>query len=144
MKVVLVSSLVILLGLTCNGIRLQHDLTKKDVGLYSDEINKMILDYLKMKEDNKIFERDVSDGGSDIDENGSAACDSDPCQHNGLCTVDEPSNGYTCNCTHTGYTGNTCEFVLLSCLVNPCLNGGTCTDSLCQCPDGFYGTLCEK
>ncbi|XP_033106032.1 BMP-binding endothelial regulator protein-like [Anneissia japonica] len=157
MKVVLVSSLVILLGLTCNGIRLQHDLTKKDVGLYSDEINmfsigepldsgnpqKMILDYLKMKEDNKIFERDVSDGGSDIDENGSA-CDSDPCQHNGLCTVDEPSNGYSCNCTDTGYTGNTCEFVLLSCLVNPCLNGGTCTDSLCQCPDGFYGTLCEK
>lgn len=43
----------------------------------------------------------------------------------------------TCDCNSTVYTGDSCD----SC---GCLNGGTCNDSVCLCPVGYTGRLCEN
>ncbi|XP_033123388.1 von Willebrand factor-like [Anneissia japonica] len=152
MKVVLLSSLVVLLWLPCNGIRLQRDQIKKT--MYSDEINKMILDYLKkMEDDNNFFERDVHVKRNASVEGNVTACDGDPCQHNGVCNLDESSSGYTCDCKGTGYIGNTCESVDTCANKKPCQNGGVCYNNdselgfYCNCSTGaevaYGGTVCD-
>ena len=44
-------------------------------------------------------------------------------------------------------TGSVCEEDIDECSSSPCINGGTCTDSLathvCTCPFGYTGTNCE-
>lgn len=36
------------------------------------------------------------------------ACDSNPCQHEGACTINESEDGYVCNC-NAGFSGTNCE-----------------------------------
>lgn len=57
-----------------------------------------------------------------------------------------PSVAYTCTCA-AGYSGTNCETNVDECAVNPCQNGGTCTDGVdsytCACAAGYSGTNCE-
>ena len=93
-------------------------------------------------------------------------CALNPCQNGGTC-VDKVNN-YTCSCV-PGYTGRNCStgksmlikifmtkmnsltFFLYvdinDCAVNPCENGGTCTDKvnnyICSCVPGYTGRNCS-
>ncbi|XP_060064712.1 collagen alpha-3(VI) chain-like [Ylistrum balloti] len=72
------------------------------------------------------------------------ACYGLPCENGGQCSNNGGSN-FTCLCTY-GYYGSVCEYVD-SCLVAPCLNGGTCnrvaSDYSCSCTNRYIGTNCE-
>ena len=72
---------------------------------------------------------------------------------------------FVCECAGTGFYGGTCEINNI-CEPEPCLNGGSCTDSsgygedlgtengfyegiwyeqyTCECPQYFYGDNCER
>jgi len=68
-----------------------------------------------------------------------------PCVH-GTCT--DETNGYTCDCSGTGYTGTNCDEEINECDAVPCFNTGVCTDAIngytCDCDGtGFEGTLCD-
>jgi len=74
-------------------------------------------------------------------------CDPNPCEHGGICTT-VGLNSFSCDCTDTGYTGDTCETEITDCEPNPCEHGGICTDGLdsftCDCTDtGYAGDTCE-
>ncbi|XP_074446248.1 sushi, nidogen and EGF-like domain-containing protein 1 isoform X3 [Larus michahellis] len=69
------------------------------------------------------------------------ACLSHPCQNNGSCL--EMEQGYICECQE-GYTGQDCRDKLSEGC--ECRNGGSCLEgnvTICQCPPGFFGLLCE-
>ena len=47
-----------------------------------------------------------------------------------------------------GYTGTFCQTVINYCTSSPCLNGGTCQQTVannwnCACPVGYSGLRCE-
>ncbi|NXM70843.1 SNED1 protein, partial [Serilophus lunatus] len=70
-----------------------------------------------------------------------SACLSHPCQNAGSCL--ETEQGYICECQE-GYTGQDCQDQLLEGC--ECRNGGSCLEgnvTICQCPPGFFGLLCE-
>ncbi|XP_011640582.1 basement membrane-specific heparan sulfate proteoglycan core protein isoform X5 [Pogonomyrmex barbatus] len=74
-------------------------------------------------------------------------CASNPCIH-GQCRINPNGNGYSCECEY-GYAGINCEKMQKQCeFLNPCKNGGTCTnlhDSYkCDCRLGYNGKDCEK
>lgn len=82
-------------------------------------------------------------------------CEDTPCLHSGVChtNLTNQPDGYTCNCTGTGYVGATCQTLFCDCAdgyvcktgseytlgftcianpcnstdVNPCSNNGTCS-----------------
>uniref|UniRef100_A0A8C0EG29 Sushi, nidogen and EGF like domains 1 n=1 Tax=Bubo bubo TaxID=30461 RepID=A0A8C0EG29_BUBBB len=69
------------------------------------------------------------------------ACLSHPCQNAGSCL--ETEQGYVCECQE-GYTGQDCRDKLSEGC--ECRNGGSCLEgnvTICQCPPGFFGLLCE-
>ncbi|NWX81336.1 SNED1 protein, partial [Alca torda] len=69
------------------------------------------------------------------------ACLSHPCQNEGSCL--ETEQGYICECQE-GYTGQDCRDKLSEGC--ECRNGGSCLEgnvTICQCPPGFFGLLCE-
>ncbi|NWU92528.1 SNED1 protein, partial [Upupa epops] len=69
------------------------------------------------------------------------ACLSHPCQNAGSCV--ETEQGYVCECQE-GYTGQDCRDKLSEGC--ECRNGGSCLEgnvTVCQCPSGFFGVLCE-
>ncbi|NXU79942.1 SNED1 protein, partial [Oreotrochilus melanogaster] len=69
------------------------------------------------------------------------ACLSHPCQNAGTCL--ETEQGYICECQE-GYTGQDCRDKLSEGC--ECRNGGSCLEgnvTICQCPPGFFGLLCE-
>ncbi|KAM9615892.1 sushi, nidogen and EGF-like domain-containing protein 1 isoform 5-T5 [Morphnus guianensis] len=69
------------------------------------------------------------------------ACLSHPCQNAGSCL--ETEQGYICECRE-GYTGQDCQDKLSEGC--ECRNGGSCLEgnvTICQCPPGFFGLLCE-
>ncbi|KAJ7400509.1 Sushi, nidogen and EGF-like domain-containing protein 1 [Pitangus sulphuratus] len=69
------------------------------------------------------------------------ACLSHPCQNAGSCL--ETEQGYVCECRE-GYTGQDCRDQLSEGC--ECRNGGSCLEgnvTICQCPPGFFGLLCE-
>ncbi|XP_061861642.1 sushi, nidogen and EGF-like domain-containing protein 1 isoform X3 [Colius striatus] len=69
------------------------------------------------------------------------ACLSHPCQNAGSCL--ETEQGYVCECQE-GYTGQDCRDKLSEGC--ECRNGGSCLEgnvTVCQCPPGFFGLLCE-
>ena len=75
-------------------------------------------------------------------------CEGDsPCQNGGIC-MNEPGN-FTCDCTGTGYTGDTCELDINECVTNyPCQNGGACINVpgsfQCDCNGtNFTGDKCN-
>ena len=55
---------------------------------------------------------------------------------------------FSCNCSDTGYTGDTCENDIDECLVEPCKHNSTCNnlvnDYTCACHDGFTGKDCAQ
>ncbi|NXA06085.1 SNED1 protein, partial [Sapayoa aenigma] len=70
-----------------------------------------------------------------------SACLSHPCQNAGSCL--ETEQGYVCECQE-GYTGQDCQDQLSGDC--ECRNGGSCLEgnvTICQCPPGFFGLLCE-
>ncbi|KAM6258362.1 sushi, nidogen and EGF-like domain-containing protein 1 isoform 4-T4 [Porphyrio hochstetteri] len=70
-----------------------------------------------------------------------SACLSQPCQNAGSCL--ETEQGYVCECQE-GYTGQDCRDQLSEGC--ECRNGGSCLEgnsTICQCPPGFFGLLCE-
>ncbi|XP_071422105.1 sushi, nidogen and EGF-like domain-containing protein 1 isoform X5 [Pithys albifrons albifrons] len=69
------------------------------------------------------------------------ACLSHPCQNAGSCL--ETEHGYVCEC-QDGYTGQDCRDQFSEGC--ECRNGGSCLEgnvTICQCPPGFFGLLCE-
>ena len=57
------------------------------------------------------------------------------CRNDGVCVNNE------CDCTGTGYVGQTCSELVVC---NPvCLNGGICVDNECECPEAYTGIQCE-
>ncbi|NXE91314.1 SNED1 protein, partial [Menura novaehollandiae] len=71
----------------------------------------------------------------------SSACLSHPCQNAGSCL--ETEQGYVCECRE-GYSGQDCQDQLSEGC--ECRNGGSCLEgnvTVCQCPPGFFGLLCE-
>lgn len=73
-------------------------------------------------------------------------CDSNPCQHGGVC-LDGLAN-YTCNCTDTGYLGARCENLIDTC-PGQCVGNNTANftadpkNCVCVCKPGFTGSKCE-
>lgn len=51
---------------------------------------------------------------------------------------------YSCDCSHTAFTGRNCETPLLPCYSEPCLNSAICQDNqgnyTCQCWPGLFPT----
>ncbi|XP_044138378.1 basement membrane-specific heparan sulfate proteoglycan core protein isoform X4 [Bufo gargarizans] len=70
-------------------------------------------------------------------------CDRMPCMHGGRCM---PAGEYEYQCLcRDGFKGDRCEIHEDHCLIhNPCLNGGTCKENRCHCPEGFSGLYCEQ
>uniref|UniRef100_A0A8C8GP95 Delta-like protein n=1 Tax=Oncorhynchus tshawytscha TaxID=74940 RepID=A0A8C8GP95_ONCTS len=68
-----------------------------------------------------------------------------PCMNGATCS-NTGQGSYTCSC-RPGFTGDACEIEVNECTLNPCRNGGSCTDMenthACACPPGFYGNTCE-
>ncbi|XP_056400171.1 basement membrane-specific heparan sulfate proteoglycan core protein isoform X3 [Hyla sarda] len=73
----------------------------------------------------------------------SSPCDRMPCLHGGRCM---PTGEYEYQCLcRNGFKGDRCESHEDQCRVhNPCINGGTCKENKCHCPEGFSGTYCER
>jgi hypothetical protein len=58
-------------------------------------------------------------------------------------------NSAVCDCTNTGFTGDSCESNIDDCDPNLCQNGGVCIDAIgsysCDCTGtGFEGDTCES
>jgi len=78
------------------------------------------------------------------------ACDPNPCQNDGICSVDE-AGAATCACTEE-FTGALCEEEVViadPCEPNPCQNDGVCSADdegtvACECADGFEGEFCDS
>ena len=73
-------------------------------------------------------------------------CDPNPCNNDGICTVNANLAGYTCSCL-PGFTGTTCD-VAVQCQSSLCLNGGSCISVSgggirCECQSGYNGDHCE-
>jgi len=72
-------------------------------------------------------------------------CFPDPCNSQGLCSVEDES--YSCACIN-GYTGDTCDEVLDDCDADYCENGGTCywasAVQSCFCATGYTGDTCSE
>nr|XP_054757444.1 fibropellin-3-like [Lytechinus pictus] len=69
------------------------------------------------------------------------------CAPNGTCVIFErqPVLTFLCICDE-GYHGAHCELDIDDCAVNPCSNGGSCTDGVnsftCDCAPGYSGVNC--
>ena len=71
------------------------------------------------------------------------ACLSEPCSHGGACRSDNPQGDTLCNCSGTGYGGDTCGSDLNECRTgaHQCYNGSTCVFDAegsrytCQCAE---------
>ena len=73
------------------------------------------------------------------------------CSSRGLCKLDLVTQMYACACI-TYFSGSACKIDSRPCSQYPCLNNGTCTDSVttsngstftCECEANYYGTYCE-
>jgi len=75
------------------------------------------------------------------------SCDPNPCLNGGECT--DGLNSFTCDCSDTGFEGDTCEEDLDECVLGTdnCDINGTCINTpgsfFCQCDDGSQGASCE-
>jgi hypothetical protein len=85
---------------------------------------------------------------------GDTCEESDPCApgscaNGGKCSAKpDGATGITCDCTDTGFTGDTCGVatVVDPCASKPCAHGGTCDANgtpLCKCTTGRDGDMCE-
>lgn len=64
-----------------------------------------------------------------------------PCKNGAQCSV--VNNEAACTCVGD-WTGKYCDTPKGLCdKPNPCLNGGTCSNNVCQCLRNFTGSLCE-
>ena len=58
------------------------------------------------------------------------------------------TSGCSCDCSDTGFEGERCENDINECLLSPCINNGTCQNTIgnytCNCSLGFEGVNCEK
>ena len=79
------------------------------------------------------------------------SCAQQPCQHGGVCAEDAGcSGGFACDCTGTGFVGETCDVELNACYSFPCAHGGACVDHMhsdgyaCQCAPGWGGENCAE
>lgn len=94
-------------------------------------------------------------------ENHVQYCGATICQNNQLCVYTDNHAKDYCLC-RIPYYGDACQYIRdetnpASCFGKTCLNGGTCTyrdpeiqnfiqlykPTICKCPDGFYGNLCD-
>jgi hypothetical protein len=72
------------------------------------------------------------------------------CSNNGACTIGQNMR-YVCDC-HQNYTGPTCNVDARPCSAGPCLNNGTCSQTLtngtysfnCDCKPNYTGDRCEN
>lgn len=78
-------------------------------------------------------------------------CIPNPCHNGGTCEISEAYRGdtfigYVCKCPH-GFNGIHCQHNINECEVEPCKNGGICTDLVanysCECPGEFMGRNCQ-
>ncbi|KRZ38457.1 Uncharacterized protein T4C_13788 [Trichinella pseudospiralis] len=73
-------------------------------------------------------------------------CINRPCKNNGKCY--DQINGFSCDCTGTGYEGIFCELDINECETPDFCNGGNCTNLpgsfKCSCLKGDSGDRCEN
>nr|XP_021521069.1 EGF-like repeat and discoidin I-like domain-containing protein 3 [Aotus nancymaae] len=78
-------------------------------------------------------------------------CIPNPCHNGGTCEISEAYRGdtfigYVCKCPR-GFNGIHCQHNINECEVEPCKNGGICTDLVanysCECPGEFMGRNCQ-
>jgi hypothetical protein len=71
------------------------------------------------------------------------------CSNRGQCVL---GNNFEliCQCTHSFFTGDSCQYDVRPCSTNKCLYNGTCTNLnnntqfKCECSQNYYGANCEK
>lgn len=83
-------------------------------------------------------------GSTSADDCIQIQCNSQSCQHGGLCQ--KLQHQISCYCP-AGFRGQFCEIDDDECASQPCFNGGTCIDQpqgySCQCPSGYSGLQCQ-
>ena len=90
---------------------------------------------------------EIVDSANIADCNSMSPCESAPCKNGGQCT-DLGNSSFSCACAE-GFSGLLCgEEETLCQLLEPCLNGGTCTGNTleytCHCPWSYAGIHCNK
>eukprot|EP01134_Creolimax_fragrantissima_P000184 CFRG0184T1 len=74
------------------------------------------------------------------------ACDNEPC-FTGSCIDNGSPLTFTCDCSNTGFTGETCSVDVDECISNPCDNNADCLNTEgsynCICNAGFSGNGLE-
>uniref|UniRef100_A0A8C9KWD5 Protein HEG homolog 1 n=1 Tax=Panthera tigris altaica TaxID=74533 RepID=A0A8C9KWD5_PANTA len=68
------------------------------------------------------------------------SCATNPCLHDGKCSVDSSSRGYRCMCSPS-WQGDDCSMDVNECLLNPCPPLAMCNNTqgsyTCKCPVGY-------
>ncbi len=74
------------------------------------------------------------------------SCSSNPCWSPGTAFCTSLQTSFQCTCK-PGYSGVLCQTEINECASAPCLNGGTCVDSInrwnCTCTSAWSGVICQ-
>ncbi|XP_028828786.1 protein crumbs homolog 2a isoform X2 [Denticeps clupeoides] len=75
---------------------------------------------------------------------GAPVCETNPCQHGGVCL--DRFNLFSCDCA-SGWEGSHCDVDINECVLHPCAHG-RCTNQAggfqCTCLPGYGGSTCEE
>ncbi|KAM4584163.1 protein jagged-1b-like isoform 3-T3 [Odontesthes bonariensis] len=88
---------------------------------------------------------DTNYGGQLCDKDLNTCGTRQPCLNDGTCSNTGPDK-YHCSCPE-GFSGLNCQIADHACLSSPCLNGGSCSESIqgfeCHCAPGWSGSYCS-
>tara|TARA_B100000900_G_scaffold244431_1_gene207853 strand:+ start:401 stop:2284 length:1884 start_codon:yes stop_codon:yes gene_type:complete len=99
--------------------------------------------YLNALTSNCNYDSDPPEGAQITRDNCNDPCNypTPYCNNGGSCSVIE--GGYTCDCSDTGFEGDTCQDQTDLCASINCGAHGSCNDGRCQCEAGYSGDRCQ-